>query len=161
MTNTERFDEFKSNVQQWATDRGIYANGKASSQLLKALSELGELADGIAKNDREAIKDGVGDVSVCLVNYCTMTDLPIYTPKLERDKQYTNEESLGVIAAQIGGELRGFDTMYTDATIDHLCYISALNGLYFLDCCDHAWNEIKDRKGFLNENGVFVKESKL
>ncbi len=158
MTNAERFNEFKANVQQWATDRGIYANGKASSQLLKALSELGELADAIAKNDRDGIADGLGDVMVCIINYCTMAELPIYAPRLERDKQYTSEECLGVIAAQIGGELRGLDTMYTDAAVDQLCYISALNGLYFLDCCDIAWNEIRHRKGFLNSNGVFVKE---
>lgn len=158
MTNKERFEEFKSNVQGWATDRGIYANGKASSQLLKALSELGELADGIAKGDRAAIEDGIGDVVVCLVNYAHMADLPIYAPKLERSAQHTNEECLGVLAAQIGGELRGLATMHTDAVMDHLCYMSALNGLYFLDCCDVAWDEIKDRKGFLNENGVFVKD---
>lgn len=158
MNNRERFNGFKTNVQQWAADRGIYANGKASSQLLKALSELGELADAIAKNDRDGIKDGVGDVMVCIINYCTMTGLPIYAPRLERDKQHTSEECLGVIAAQIGGELRGLDTMYTDTAVDQLCYISALNGLYFLDCCDIAWNEIKDRKGFLNDQGVFIKD---
>lgn len=159
MTNTERFDEFKSNVQQWATDRGIYANGKASSQLLKALSELGELADGIAKNDREAIKDGVGDVAVCLVNYAYMTKQRLDAPKLYRGEPYSVNQLLGSLASNVG-EMLGGEMPDLDFELNELCNIAALKSLYFLDCCDHAWNEIKDRKGFLNENGVFVKESK-
>ena len=159
MTNTERFDEFKSNVQQWATARGIYANGKASSQLLKALSELGELADGIAKNDRDAIKDGVGDVAVCLVNYAYMIGAELDAPKLDKDPGGKVNDNLGLLAMDIGALLYHSDNP-AYGELNRLCTIAALNGLYFLDCCDHAWNEIKDRKGFLNENGVFVKESK-
>lgn len=160
MTNTERFDEFKSNVQQWATGRGIYANGKASSQLLKALSELGELADGIAKNDREAIKDGVGDVAVCLVNYAYMIGAELDAPKLLRSREHTDQDMLGELCIYLGQRLKGTHDKYLNK-LNFLCTLAANNGLYFLDCCDHAWNEIKDRKGFLNENGVFVKESKL
>lgn len=26
------------------------------------------------------------------------------------------------------------------------------------ECAAHAWNDIKDRKGFMNEHGVFIKE---
>lgn len=38
-----------------------------------------------------------------------------------------------------------------------LCIIAAQNGLRFDDCLESAWDEIKDRKGRM-ENGVFVKE---
>ena len=39
-----------------------------------------------------------------------------------------------------------------------LIIISRLAGLDFQDCCNAAWAKIKDRKGYLNEHGVFVKE---
>lgn len=32
------------------------------------------------------------------------------------------------------------------------------NGVDFELCLDSAWDEIKDRKGYLNDDGVFVKE---
>lgn len=60
------FPEFKANIVQWATDRGIYEHSTITAQLLKALSELGELADAIIKGDRDALKDAIGDVAVCL-----------------------------------------------------------------------------------------------
>jgi hypothetical protein len=31
-------------------------------------------------------------------------------------------------------------------------------GLDFTDCVEQAYNEIKDRKGYLRSDGVFVKE---
>jgi len=36
---------------------------------------MGELADATIKNDKEAIVDSVGDVRVCLVNYCALQDI--------------------------------------------------------------------------------------
>ena len=96
--------DFITNVQNWAAERGIYDYSTGTAQLLKAISEMGELADAHAKNDIHEMKDAVGDILVCLVNYC----------KLE--------------------------------------------GLDLTQCCDGAWNEIKDRKGRMIEGGVFVKE---
>jgi NTP pyrophosphatase (non-canonical NTP hydrolase) len=34
-----------------------------------------------------------------------------------------------------------------------------LAGLDMVQCLEHAWNEIKDRKGYLRSDGVFVKEA--
>jgi NTP pyrophosphatase (non-canonical NTP hydrolase) len=31
-------------------------------------------------------------------------------------------------------------------------------GVYMEDCIDQAYNEIKDRKGYLNDEGFFIKE---
>ena len=63
------------NVIRWAEDRKIIPNAKPYSQLLKAVSEMGELADAENKNDMPAIKDAVGDVLVCLINYCALRDI--------------------------------------------------------------------------------------
>ena len=62
-------------IIQWAESRKIIQNSNPESQLLKAVSEMGELADATIKNDEEAIVDAVGDVMVCLVNYCALQDI--------------------------------------------------------------------------------------
>lgn len=39
-----------------------------------------------------------------------------------------------------------------------LTNVAHLSGLSIEDCIDHAYGQIKDRKGHMNEAGVFVKE---
>jgi NTP pyrophosphatase (non-canonical NTP hydrolase) len=66
---------------------------------------MGELAAATIRNNRPGIEDSIGDVMVCLVNYCALQDINLVT------------------------------------------------------CIEKAYTEIKDRKGTLMPNGVFVKES--
>ncbi len=91
-------------IVQWAEARKIIQNSTAEAQLLKAVSEMGELADATIKHDEDAIIDAVGDVMVCLVNYCAIKDISI------------------------------------------------------VNCMEVAYDQIKNRKGKLMPNGVFVKE---
>lgn len=91
-------------VETWAKDRKIIPNSTPQAQLMKTVSELGELADATLKNDRVGIVDGVGDVIVTLVIY------------------------------------------------------AALQGVKLEDCLASAYGEIKDRKGTLTPDGVFLKE---
>jgi NTP pyrophosphatase (non-canonical NTP hydrolase) len=92
-------------IIQWAEARKIIPNSNPETQLLKAMSELGELADATIKKDRDAIVDAVGDVMVCLVNYCALQDLNL------------------------------------------------------VDCMEVAYDQIKNRKGTLLPNGLFVKDA--
>jgi len=62
-------------IIQWAEARKIIPNSNPESQLLKAVSEMGELADATIKKDQEAVIDAVGDVMVCLINYCALQDI--------------------------------------------------------------------------------------
>ena len=62
-------------IIQWAEARKIIPNSTPEVQLLKAMSEMGELADATIKGDEEAIVDAVGDVMVCLINYCALQDI--------------------------------------------------------------------------------------
>jgi NTP pyrophosphatase (non-canonical NTP hydrolase) len=64
-------------IIQWAEARKIIPNSTPEVQLLKAMSEMGELADATIKKDEEAIVDSVGDVMVCLVNYCALQDISL------------------------------------------------------------------------------------
>jgi len=98
------FDELHIRVIQWSRDRQIIPNSTATAQFLKAVSEMGELADALAKKDVALTADAVGDVMVCLINFC------------------------------------------------------ALAGIDPVECLEGAYHQIKDRKGFLMPNGVFVKD---
>jgi len=69
------YAQVEMKIIQWAEARKIIPNSTAEVQLLKAISEMGELADATIKNDQEAIVDSVGDVMVCLINYCALQDL--------------------------------------------------------------------------------------
>lgn len=98
------FAQIEMKVIQWAEDRRIIPNAKPYTQLLKAFSEMGELADAEIIGDTPEIIDAVGDVVVCLLIYCALKDLNLTT------------------------------------------------------CLESAYDQIKDRKGTLLANGVFVKE---
>ena len=98
------YADVEMKIIQWSEDRKIIPNSTPETQLLKMVSELGELADATITNDHDKIFDGVGDVMVCLVNYCALQDINL------------------------------------------------------VSCMQEAYFEIKDRKGTLMPNGVFVKE---
>ena len=101
----QTFETLQNLVVQWARDRQIIPNSNPTAQLMKTMSELGELADATLKGDMLGVKDGVGDVLVTLILYCR------------------------------------------------------LHGTNIIDCLASAYNEIKDRKGTLTPEGIFVKES--
>lgn len=73
------YADIELKIVQWAEARKIIPNSTPDTQLLKAMSELGELADATIKKDHAGIVDGVGDVMVCLVNYCALQDIDLVT----------------------------------------------------------------------------------
>jgi len=73
------YAQVEMKIIQWSEARKIIPNSTPDTQLLKAMSELGELADATIKKDREGIIDGVGDVVVCLINYCALQDIDLVT----------------------------------------------------------------------------------
>lgn len=97
------YAEVEMKIVQWAEARKIIPNSTPAAQLLKAFEEMGELAAATARNQRPKMEDAVGDVMVCLVNYCALQDIDLVT------------------------------------------------------CMKNAYDEIKDRKGTMTPEGVFVK----
>lgn len=71
------YAQIEMQIIQWAEARKIIPNSSPETQLLKAVSELGELADATIKKDKSAVIDGVGDVMVCLINYCALQDIDL------------------------------------------------------------------------------------
>lgn len=64
---TPDFNTLKNKIIDWGKERGIVKQDNHKNQLLKTISELGELSDAILKNDLDEIIDGIGDVQVTLI----------------------------------------------------------------------------------------------
>lgn len=61
------FDELQKAIIQWAKDRNIISSKNIAKQFMKVSEELGELAEGINKNNQGQIKDSLGDILVTLI----------------------------------------------------------------------------------------------
>ena len=63
------FEELHEAIIQWAEDRNMIKPDRLTglAQLAKVTEELGELSAGINKNDKEKIKDSLGDSLVTLI----------------------------------------------------------------------------------------------
>lgn len=149
------FDTFVNKVLRWSEERGILDHGNFKGQTLKAISEFGELADALAKGDRAALADAIGDVAVCLVN----------AHWLRTNRRIRQDMPLAAARYPMARALAGFRFMLIDwSKCGETMVLSAIeeiaeeNGLDFLDCCKGAWNEIKHRRGYLTPDGLFVKE---
>lgn len=57
----------KEEVLQWARDKNLLRPEIRITQFAKTVSEIGELADAVIKNDEPAIIDAIGDVVVTLI----------------------------------------------------------------------------------------------
>lgn len=73
------YADVEMKVIQWAEARRILPNSTSQTQLLKTMSELGELADAIIKRDRPGIVDGLGDVLVTLIIVAAKEDVDLVT----------------------------------------------------------------------------------
>lgn len=157
------WEDFVHNVQKWAKERGIYEHSTPEAQLLKTLSEIGELADAYIKDDCSAIRDAIGDIAVCLVNYAHISGMNIAKPLCQETLGFSSIESIAFLAGLVGEELHGLSNDFgglTTVYTDDLANIAALNDYDFMECCTAAWNEIKDRKGRMVAGGAFVKDFK-
>lgn len=64
---TDTFNKLEALVLGWAEARNLIKGSDPKTQLLKTMSELGELADAVIKDDKEGQIDGIGDVLVTLI----------------------------------------------------------------------------------------------
>lgn len=161
------FEQFKTNVEAWQEDRGIYAHSTPLAQALKAVSEVGELADAVIKGDRDALKDAIGGVMVCLVAVAEMIGCDIEVrPLIEKDVP-KNNQVLASLAAYYVSDLASNLGVYNrrksfseeiDESIIHLALVAKISNLTLIECCESAWHEIKDRKGKMVAGGAFVKD---
>ena len=61
------FEELQEFVLNWAYERNIVNAKNTHKQFMKVTEELGELAEGINKDNQGQIKDSLGDILVTLI----------------------------------------------------------------------------------------------
>ena len=179
MTNRkqERFAELASMICQWADEKGI---NNPIAQHSKTNEEIAELFCGLVKEDREQIKDDIGDIVVTLIiQYHIQQHLPepdkAFVEVMDLAKPtrfslfnfgmtvegltYHSHKMLVQLIRQEKNCEPNYDFIHGAETIMSFLHTTAEHYDLCLveDCLEHAWNEIKHRTG-KNVNGVFVKE---
>jgi len=69
-------DNLIAAVERWASDRQILQHSNAKAQALKLVSEVGELADAIVKDDPAGVVDAIGDATVVLIILARLIGVP-------------------------------------------------------------------------------------
>ncbi|MFB5432298.1 MazG-like family protein [Enterococcus casseliflavus] len=64
-------------VEQWAKNKGL-DKAEPSKQMLKVVEETGEVAAALARNDQDALRDGIGDVAVTIIILALQNDMDLY-----------------------------------------------------------------------------------
>ncbi|MGM0284862.1 MULTISPECIES: MazG-like family protein [unclassified Enterococcus] len=70
-------DELIEQVEQWANNKGL-DKADPSKQMLKVVEEVGEVAAALVRNDQDALRDGIGDVTVTLIILAMQNDMDLY-----------------------------------------------------------------------------------
>ncbi|MED4172597.1 MazG-like family protein [Halalkalibacterium halodurans] len=63
-------------IVQWAVDRNLHT-ANPDKQMLKLFEELGELAEGMAKDRPEQVADSIGDIYVVLTILATQLGINV------------------------------------------------------------------------------------
>lgn len=71
--NIDKIVEF---VKSWSIEKGL-DKADSDKQFIKLAEEFGEMAQGIAKNNKEQIIDSIGDMLVVLTIYCQQEELEL------------------------------------------------------------------------------------
>src|SRR5690554_6118583 len=69
-------DSLIEKVEKWFIDRGL-DKADPTKQMLKLYEEMGEVSAGLARNDIDEIKDGIGDVLVVLIGLSMQMNIDI------------------------------------------------------------------------------------
>ncbi|QHJ83229.1 MAG: hypothetical protein [Bacteriophage sp.] len=156
-------NEIIAKIEQWGEDRNLIKGSTPLDQGMKLFSEYGELCDAIAKNQIELIKDGIGDVLVVCTIISKQIDVPLTIDNLAdlellEPKRYIVELGFALNQFVYGTDSGDLSTLSEDKSIilSTLDKVATAYGLTLQQCLEHAYNDIKDRRGLLH-NGVFIK----
>lgn len=64
-------------VEKWAKNKGL-DKADPTKQMLKVVEEVGEVAAALVRNDQDALRDGIGDVTVTLIILAMQNDMDLY-----------------------------------------------------------------------------------
>ncbi|MBF0793786.1 MazG-like family protein [Mammaliicoccus lentus] len=64
-------------IEQWSIDKNL-DQGNSFSQFAKSAEELGEVASALCRNDKDLLRDGIGDVVVTLIILAQQNGMDLY-----------------------------------------------------------------------------------
>jgi len=64
-------------VEQWAEEKGILSKATPIKQAMKTQEEVNELCNAILDDNRDEIKDAIGDIMVTLIIQCKMQGMDL------------------------------------------------------------------------------------
>lgn len=171
--------ELNEAIIKWAGDRLILEHSTAYDQAFKTAEEVFELITAEAKYELvrgytatepadealEEIKDAIGDIWVTLVvgASCYASEVgadyqPWVTATPSSVKKPTEALQKSLIPLGASSKGQGSYWMTHNLMVSYLAQIVDSLDVTLTECVEQAYNEIKDRKGFLNAQGIFVKE---
>lgn len=154
--------ELTKKITEWAEARNIIKGSTPEAQLIKLYEEMGELAAGIAKNKRDLVLDSIGDMFVVLTNLREMKQEE-HTLIIDANGKPKDIHKLAIQTFKTVGFINTNITINKKLNNDGIYLSYQLNEIakYYdsslLECAELAYNEIKDRKGYMRD-GVFIKE---
>lgn len=178
-------EELVSNVQSWGKQVKIIGNGNWLTQASKLIEEVGEGAGWLCRGNAAEVKDAVGDKCFLIAMVTTLLELDaveIMCSEVEYDCGTQGRgESLfahtllhkvnlwlatGIDQASDpvsmdSGVNKDFIAGSFTHAVSWLREYATVNGFTLEDAFSMAWDTVKDRKGRLTPEGVFIKMSEL
>ena len=175
-------EELVSNVQGWGKQVKIIGNGVWLTQASKLIEEVGEGAGWLCRGNAAEVKDAVGDKCFLTVMVATMLGLDAgaimntmgesyYTPA-ERAKPLLAHRLIHKVNLHLAmaidtaleseagnGPLDDYAESNFMAAVSWLREYADVNNFTLEDAFSMAWDTVKDRKGRLTPEGVFIKMS--
>ena len=150
-------------IEQWAEDRNLIKGCTTLDQAMKLFSEFGELADSVAKEDLDGIKDGIGDVFVVMTILYKQQGDCIFDATCNPEEPLFKGANVKTLVVKANKFLFRFidnEDFYNPSVFAISCLkrIAEQKNLTLQQCVEHAYKEIKDSKGIMH-NGTFIKES--
>ena len=172
-------------IVKWADDRKILAHSSAYAQAFKTAEEVKELVEALYlmrylmvhggpdfdyhhERTAEQVRDAIGDIYVTLIvgatcydeEYCdTVTSearKSSVTPSSVPDPVDRLQKALIPLGAACKGQ--GSYWMTWLLMVAYISQIAEESGTTLVNCVNQAYDQIKDRKGRLTAEGIFVKE---
>lgn len=173
-------NELNAAIIKWADDREITKHSTPYAQAFKTAEEVQELIEAVAKSTVPAgamsgwytdeIKDAVGDIYVTLVvgmaccgaEIRDINCLANQGPSGQKDPVSRLQVELLPLGKFAPREEDQRVTVFYYSTVGlmmaNLGCVAQQYGTTLEACVEQAYNAIKDRKGKLLPNGIFVKE---
>lgn len=148
---TDKLEELKDKVLEWATNKGLLDNvseDRILKQSNKVLEEIGETCRAYLKGDREELLDGIGDIAVTIIILNEMEGSYFLSFDLS-DVPGNKNTLIDVTSYFVSGEYNNalgsliLFAVSQDTTLEH--------------CLELAYNVIAKRTGKM-VNNTFIKD---